>query len=207
MGRRGLPAGLPDRPAGRRPGDRQARRRSQQPDPELVEAVERYTHLAVVLLAIAAGLSAAGFGHLLTGSAIVVAAVALAVGVAGLPVIGNVVSGLFPVVDPDFNVGDWIVWEDGEGIVETIRLRVTHVRTPSPSVVVTDLGDDAVALQATLWIADPSHGAVVNIRSAYAGRAKARLRAEGFTVSPSAEHDLPGRLTVDGDAGGPGGTG
>jgi small-conductance mechanosensitive channel len=175
--------------------------------PTLVEAVERYTHLAVVLLAIAAGLSAAGFGHLLTGSAIVVAAVALAVGVAGLPVIGNVVSGLFPVVDPDFNVGDWIVWEDGEGIVETIRLRVTHVRTPSPSVVVTDLGDDAGALQTTLWTADPSHGAVVNIRSAYAGRAKARLQAEGFTVSPSAEHDLPGRLTVDGDADGPGGTG
>lgn len=232
-------------------------------NPTLVEAVERYAHLTVALLAIAAGLSAAGFGHLLTGSAIVVAAVTLAVGVAGQEVIGNVVSGLFLVVDPEFNVGDWIVWEDGEGVVETIRFRVTRVRTPdnevvtvpnttltttavrrpysrrrarvavdlglsydddvdaaidtlretaretdgvlqmpAPSVVVTDLGADSVDLRTTLWVADPSPGGVTDVRSAYARRAKARLQSEGFTVSPPAEHEVSGRLTVDGDGSG-----
>lgn len=61
---------------------------------------------------------------------------------------------------------------------------------PSPPVAVTELGDDAVSLRATLWIADPSPGSVVDVRSAYARRAKARLAAEGFTVAPPTEHDV-----------------
>lgn len=229
-------------------------------NPTLVEAVERYTHLLVVIAALAAASAAAGFGYLLTGSAIVVAALTLAIGVAGQEVIGDLVSGLFLVVDPEFNVGDWIVWEDGEGVVETIRFRVTRVRAldnevitvpnttlattavsrpysrrrariavdlglsydddldaavdllretaadtervlgePKPAVTVMELGNDAVHLRTTLWIGDPSPRSVIDVRSAYARRAKARLQDAGFTVSPPAEHDLSGRLTVDAD--------
>lgn len=95
----------------------------------LVAAVKRYLGLAVLVIAAMAGVWGAGFGHVLSGSAVVVAALTIAIGVAGQEVIGNLVSGLFLVADPDFNVGDWIQWEDSAGVVETIRFRVTRVRT------------------------------------------------------------------------------
>jgi small-conductance mechanosensitive channel len=101
----------------------------------LVEAVEGYTQLLVLVVAVAGALVAAGYGHVLSGPVLVVAAVTLAVGVAGQEVIGNLVSGLFLVADPDSNVGDWIAWEDQEGVVETSRFRVTRVRTPNNEVV------------------------------------------------------------------------
>lgn len=44
-------------------------------------------------------------------------------------VIGALISGLFLVADPDFNVGDWISWPGGEGVVEAVDFRVTRVRT------------------------------------------------------------------------------
>jgi small-conductance mechanosensitive channel len=65
------------------------------------------------------------------GFALVVAAVTLALGVAGQAVIGNVVSGVFLVGDSDFNVGDWIEWDGNAGAVEGIGFRVTRVRTAS----------------------------------------------------------------------------
>ena len=72
---------------------------------------------------------------MLSGSVLVVAAVTLAVGVAGQEVIGKLASGLFLVADPDCNVGDWIAGEDQEGVVETSRFRVTRVGTPNNEVV------------------------------------------------------------------------
>jgi small-conductance mechanosensitive channel len=104
-------------------------RRRNQRNPTLVEAVGRYTRLGVLLVAVVFGLAASGYGNFLSRSALVVAAATLALGVAGQAVIGNLVSGLFLVVDPDFNVGDWIEWEGNAGVVETIRFRVTRVRT------------------------------------------------------------------------------
>nr|WP_269844130.1 mechanosensitive ion channel family protein [Halegenticoccus soli] len=59
----------------------------------------------------------------------------LAVGVAGQAVIGNLVSGLFLVADPNFNVGDWIAWSGREGTVEAISFRVARIRTPSNEIV------------------------------------------------------------------------
>lgn len=103
--------------------------------PTLVQAVDRYARLLVLVVATLVAVGVAGYGYLLSGSAIVVAAATLAIGVAGQEVIGNLVSGLFLVSDPDFNVGDWISWEDDEGVVETIRFRVTRVRTPNNEVV------------------------------------------------------------------------
>jgi hypothetical protein len=49
----------------------------------LVEAVEGYTQLHVLVVAVAGALVAAGYGHVLSGPVLVVAAVTLAVGVAG----------------------------------------------------------------------------------------------------------------------------
>lgn len=110
-------------------------RRRNARNPTLVEAIERYTRLLLFLVATAVGVVVAGYADLFGGSAIVVAALTLALGVAGREVIGNVVSGLFLVSDPEFNVGDWIEWADGVGVVETIRFRVTRVRTASNEVI------------------------------------------------------------------------
>lgn len=104
-------------------------------NPTVVSAIEGYVRVAVLLAAGLAGFVAAGFGHVLSGSALVIAALTLAVGVAGQAVVGNLVAGLFLVADPDFNVGDWISWSEGEGTVEEVRFRVTRVRTPNNEVI------------------------------------------------------------------------
>lgn len=104
--------------------------RQRNPDnPTIQDAVERYLQLLVVLVAIAFGLTASGYGQILTDSALIIAAATLAVGVAGQEVIGAVVSGLFLVANSNFNVGDWIAWGDREGVVEAISFRTTTVRT------------------------------------------------------------------------------
>lgn len=110
-------------------------RRRNERNPTVVQAIDRYTRLLVLVVAVAVGVVAAGFGHVLAGSSLVIAAATLAIGVAGQDVLGNLVSGLFLVSDPEFNVDDWIEWEDGEGVVEAIRFRVTRVRTADGEVV------------------------------------------------------------------------
>ena len=95
----------------------------------LQEAFARYTRLLVVVLAVVVGAGVAGYGGVLADSALVVAAATLAVGVAGQTVLGSLVSGLVLVLDPEFNVGDCIEWDDGEGTVRSITLRVTRVQT------------------------------------------------------------------------------
>ncbi|WP_168219966.1 mechanosensitive ion channel family protein [Salarchaeum sp. JOR-1] len=103
-------------------------------NPTLVNALEQYTTVLFVIVAIPLATTAAGFGGLVAGSTMIVAAGTLAVGVAGQDVIGNLVSGLFLVADPDFNVGDYIEWNGEAGTVERIDLRVTRVRTPADEV-------------------------------------------------------------------------
>lgn len=100
-------------------------------NPTLHQAVDRYVRTAVLLIALLVAVVLGGYGPELTRSSIIFAAATLAIGVAGQEVIGNLVSGVFLVTDPNFNVGDWIAWDDREGVVESIALRVTRVRTPS----------------------------------------------------------------------------
>ncbi|MFC6974769.1 mechanosensitive ion channel family protein [Halomicroarcula sp. GCM10025709] len=102
-------------------------------NPTLVSATETYLQVAAVGIAVFLGLVAAGqAGFLLTtDSAILVAALTFTLGVAGQEVFGSLISGLFLVADPDFNVGDWIGWPGGEGHVEAVDFRVTRIRTPN----------------------------------------------------------------------------
>lgn len=97
----------------------------------LVDATRSYARLGVLLVGIPIGVTAAGYGNVVASSAVVVAAVTLAIGVAGQEVIGNFVSGVFLVADPDFQVGDYIEWDDDAGTVMGIGYRVTRVRTPA----------------------------------------------------------------------------
>jgi small conductance mechanosensitive channel len=122
--------------------------RSRNPDnPTINEAITRYTRLVVVILALFVGFGVAGFTRVVGGSALVVAAGTLALGVAGQSVIGSLVSGLALVADPQFNIGDYIRWEGGEGEVTSITLRVTRVKTAEGGLITipnTTLTDESI---------------------------------------------------------------
>ncbi|MFW5928837.1 MAG: mechanosensitive ion channel family protein [Halobacteriota archaeon] len=117
------------------PSVSRAVRRSNENNPTLREAVSRYLRLAFAVLGAAVGLAMAGYGGVLGSSALVVAALTLAVGVAGQSVFGSIISGLVLVFDPEFNVGNYIQWSGGEGKVVSIALRITRVRTPDGGLV------------------------------------------------------------------------
>jgi len=105
-------------------------RRRNSNNPTIQEAVSRYVRLLSLVVAFFVAAGTAGYGGLIGDSALVIAAGTLAIGVAGQTVIGSLVSGLVLVTDPEFNVGDYIEWTNGQGTVQSITLRVTRVLTP-----------------------------------------------------------------------------
>ncbi|PSQ12858.1 mechanosensitive ion channel protein MscS [Halobacteriales archaeon QS_5_70_15] len=110
--------------------------------------MSRYTRLVAVVVGFVVGAGVAGYGQFISDSALVTAAGTLAIGVAGQTVIGSLVSGLVLVFDPEFKVGNYIEWADGEGTVRSITLRVTRVHTPDGKLVTvpnTTLAGAAVA--------------------------------------------------------------
>jgi small-conductance mechanosensitive channel len=122
-------------------------RRRNENNPTIQEAISRYTRLFFFVIAVFAGAGVAGYGSILSDSALVIAAATLAVGVAAQAVIGSIVSGLALVLDPEFSVGNYIRWSDSEGEVTSITLRVTRVQTPDGELVTvpnTTLTDEAI---------------------------------------------------------------
>ena len=110
-------------------------RRRNRNNPTLEEAVSRYVQLVALVVAVYVGAGVAGYSGFLTNSALVVAAATLAIGVAAQSLIGSLVSGLVLVLDPEFNIGDYIEWTEGEGTIRSITLRVTRVQTPGGKLV------------------------------------------------------------------------
>lgn len=110
-------------------------RRRNRNNPTLTEAIGRYVGAAVLVVSIFVGGTVAGYGGLLGGSALVIAAATLAIGVAGQTVVGSIISGMALVVDPEFGVGTYISWPEGEGTVRSITLRVTRILTPDGELV------------------------------------------------------------------------
>lgn len=104
-------------------------------NPTIEEAISRYVRVVVVLVAFFVGAGVAGYGRFLANSAIVIAAGTLAIGVAAQSVIGSLVSGMVLVLDPEFNVGNYIEWADAEGTILSITLRVTRVLSPNGELV------------------------------------------------------------------------
>lgn len=110
-------------------------RRRNSNNPTLRQALHQYFRVFFLLIAVFVGAGVAGYGQFVSRSAIVIGAATLAVGIAAREVIGSIVSGIALVFDPEFNIGDNIEWEDGEGIVQSITLRVTRVKTPNGGLV------------------------------------------------------------------------
>lgn len=110
-------------------------RRRNRNNPTIVPAITRYLRVLFVLVALVVGAAATGYTGFLGNSALLVAAGTLAIGVAAQAVIGSLVSGIVLVWDPEFNVGDYIRWDDRQGTVQSITLRVTRVVTPDGELV------------------------------------------------------------------------
>ncbi|WP_049916009.1 mechanosensitive ion channel family protein [Halococcus morrhuae] len=81
------------------------------------------------VLAIVIAATIAGAGVVLTAFATLLGALSLAVGFAAQDLIANFVAGIFIIQDEPFTIGDWIEWDDNEGVVEEIQLRVTKLNT------------------------------------------------------------------------------
>ena len=105
-------------------------RRRNRNNPTIETAAETYLRVLFIGFATLTGIIAAGYGRVLSDSAVIIAALTFALGIAGQQVFGSLISGMFLVADPDFNVGDWIEWPGGSGTVEAVDFRVTRVRTP-----------------------------------------------------------------------------
>jgi small conductance mechanosensitive channel len=97
--------------------------------PTLEQTIEKLLGTGTILFAVIVGAWAAGFGGFLGGSALIFAALTLAVGFAAQDVLSNFVAGIFIVQDPNFNIDDWIEWEDNAGFIDDIGFRVTRIRT------------------------------------------------------------------------------
>ncbi len=87
------------------------------------------TEAAALLIAIAAASTLANFGVVMSAFATLTGAVALAVGFAAQDIISNFVSGVFILRDEPFHVGDWIEWNDNEGVVREVQLRTSKIET------------------------------------------------------------------------------
>jgi small-conductance mechanosensitive channel len=98
-------------------------------EPTLERGVDKLLGAAVILVALAGGIAAGGFTAFLGGSALIVAALTLAIGFAAQDVLSNFVAGVFIVQDPNYSIDDWIEWDDQAGFIEDIGFRVTRVRT------------------------------------------------------------------------------
>jgi len=84
-------------------------------NPTIETATETYLRVLLIAFGTLTGIIAAGYGGLLSQSAIIIAAITFALGIAGQQVFGSLISGIFLIADPDFNVGDWVEWPGGEG--------------------------------------------------------------------------------------------
>lgn len=100
-------------------------------NPTIETATETYLRVILIGFATLTAIIAAGYGRILSESAVIIAALTFALGIAGQQLFGSFISGTFLIADPDFNVGDFIEWPGGSGTIEAVDFRVTRVRTPS----------------------------------------------------------------------------
>ena len=98
-------------------------------EPTIERTVRKLLGVAIGLGSVIVAAWTAGFSAFLGGSALIVAALTLALGFAAQDVLSNFVAGVFIVQDRNFNIDDWIEWDDKAGFIHDIGFRVTRVRT------------------------------------------------------------------------------
>jgi small-conductance mechanosensitive channel len=98
-------------------------------DPAVELPALKVLDATVAVLAVLVGASVSGLARFLAATAAITAGLTIALGFAARDTLGNLVSGVFIVLDPTYNIGDWIRWNEEEGIIEDISFRVTRVHT------------------------------------------------------------------------------
>ena len=98
-------------------------------DPTFELPLLKVVHAVIGAISLFVAATVSGLANFLTATAAITAGVTIALGFAARDVLSNVVSGVFIVLDPTFDIGDWIKWQDREGIIEDISFRVTRVHT------------------------------------------------------------------------------
>ncbi len=98
-------------------------------EPTIARPTMKAVRGSVLVVAVGVAFAVAGFGNLVSATATMAAALTLAVGFASRDIISNIVGGLFMISDPKFNIGDWIAWNEREGVIEDISFRMTRIRT------------------------------------------------------------------------------
>ena len=98
-------------------------------EPTLADAARTFVRTGVLLVAVVVAAGFAGFTRFLSGSTLLAAAATVALGFAAQEAIANFIAGVFIVRDRQFNIGDWIEWDDNVGVIDEITFRVTRIRT------------------------------------------------------------------------------
>ncbi|MFB6183752.1 MAG: mechanosensitive ion channel family protein [Haloarculaceae archaeon] len=89
----------------------------------------KVVNAAFALFALYLAVPLSGLATTPTTIAALSAGATIVIGFASRDALSNLVSGAFIVLDPKFHIGDWIVWNGQEGIIEDISFRVTRVHT------------------------------------------------------------------------------
>ncbi len=102
-------------------------------DDQLLPLVKKVLKLVIIILGLLYLLSVLGIEitPILAGASIG----GLAVALAAQDTLKNFFGSITIYTDSPFEVGDWIAFDDGEGVVEEIRLRSTRIRTFHNSVI------------------------------------------------------------------------
>jgi len=129
------------------------------------DAVVTITGYMMFLIAILAGLSAAGFDF--GNIAIIAGALSVGIGFGLQNIVNNFVSGLILLFERPIRKGDWIIVGGTEGYVKEIQIRSTKIETFDRSDVIVP-NSELISNQVTNWVLSSRYGrAVIPIGVAY----------------------------------------
>lgn len=129
------------------------------------DAVVTITGYLMFLIAILAGLSAAGFNF--GNIAIIAGALSVGIGFGLQNIVNNFVSGLILLFERPVRKGDWIMVGGTEGYVKDIQIRSTKIQTFDRSDVIVP-NSELISNQVTNWVLSNRYGrAIIPIGVAY----------------------------------------
>jgi small-conductance mechanosensitive channel len=129
------------------------------------DAVVTITGYVMFLIALLAGMSAAGFDF--GNIAIIAGALSVGIGFGLQNIVNNFVSGLILLFERPIRKGDWIAVGSTEGYVKDIQIRSTRIETFDRADVIVP-NSELISQQVTNWVLSNQYGrAVIPVGVAY----------------------------------------